>query len=62
MVEVKSFDIESKKDLKKFIKFPWKIYKDDPNWVPPLIMDMKAKFNKKSNPYLDHSEIQPFLA
>lgn len=62
MIEVKPVDIKSKKDLKKFIKFPWEVYKGDKNWVPPLIMDMKAKFNPKSNPFLLHSQIQPFLA
>lgn len=62
MIEVKPFDIKSKKDLKKFIKFPWEVYRGDKNWVPPLIIDMKAKFNPKSNPFLFHSQIQPFLA
>ncbi|MFC2048702.1 N-acetyltransferase [Elusimicrobiota bacterium] len=62
MIEVRSFDVESKKDLEKFIKFPWQVYKGNKNWVPPLIMDIKAKFNPKTNPFFAHSQIQPFLA
>jgi hypothetical protein len=41
--------VESRKDLKKFIHFPWKVYRDDPNWVPPLIMDIKEKLDRKKN-------------
>ncbi len=54
--------VESKKDLNRFIKFPWKIYKDDPNWVPPLLIDVKKILNKKKNPFFLHSEADLFLA
>ncbi len=37
MIEIRS--VSSRKDLMTFIKFPWKIYKNEPNWVPPLIED-----------------------
>jgi len=33
--------VETNKDIKKFIKLLWKIYKDYPAWVPPLIADRK---------------------
>ena len=62
MVDIRPVDINSKKELLKFIKFPWEVYKGDKNWVPPLLMDIKAKFSPKSNPFFMHSEIQPFLA
>ena len=29
----------SEKDIKTFLKLAFKVYKDDPNWVPPLFMD-----------------------
>lgn len=62
MVEVKPVDINSKKELKRFIKFEWEVYRGDKNWVPPLIIDMMAKFNLKKNPFFEHSEVQPFIA
>ena len=31
--------VESKKDLKKFVKVPFHVHKDHPQWVPPLIME-----------------------
>lgn len=54
--------VTTKKDLKAFIKFPWEVYKGDPNWVPPLIMDVKEKLDKKKNPFFEHSEMELFLA
>ena len=49
-------------DLKKFIKLPWSIYRGDPNWVPPLILDMKTKLNRSKYPYFEHSEAEFFIA
>lgn len=54
--------VKTKKSLKKFIYFPWKVYKNDPNWVPPLIMELKEKLNKKKNPFFEHADIELFLA
>ena len=60
MIEIKP--VQTKKDLKKFIMLPFKLYKNDPNWVAPLIMDQKNFFNPQKNPYYEHSEVQLFLA
>ena len=49
-------------DKMKFIKFPWKIYKNNPNWVPPLIFDVKNNLDTKKNPFYTHSKIELFLA
>ena len=54
--------VESRKDRKKFIYFPWKIYKNDPNWVPPLVADFKEKIDTAKNPFFEHAERELFLA
>lgn len=54
--------VVSKQDLNDFIKLPWKIYKGDPNWVPPLISQQKATFNKKKHPFFEHSSADFFIA
>lgn len=46
----------------QFIRFPWRVYKGDPYWVPPLIGDRKAMFDPKKNPSLEHMEVALFLA
>ena len=52
--------VETRKDLETFIKLPYWIYRDDKNWVPPLLREEKKKFSKK-NPSLFHCDYQYFL-
>ena len=40
-MDIKIINVRTNSDLKKFIMLPWEIYRDNPNWVPPLISDMK---------------------
>ncbi len=54
--------VKTKSELKKFMLFPWKIYKKDPNWVPPLVADIKEKLDKKKNPFFEHADMDLFLA
>ncbi|MFQ6109950.1 MAG: hypothetical protein ACE5L7_10415, partial [Candidatus Aminicenantales bacterium] len=54
--------VKTRSDLKSFIYFPWRVYRDDPNWVPPLVADIKEKLNKKKNPFFEHAEMELFLA
>lgn len=49
-------------DRKQFIHFAWEIYKDDPYWVPPLISERVAFYDKKKNPFFEHSDAAMFLA
>ena len=44
-----------------FIRFPWKVYRGNPNWVPPLISEMKFILSEK-NPFFQHAEAAYFLA
>lgn len=55
-------EIESRGDLAKFIKFPFSLYANDPNWVPPLISERKAFFDKKKNPFYRAAKTRLFLA
>ena len=62
MSDIRIESVKTRKDRKHFIFFPWKIYKDDPNWVPPLVIDFKEKINKEKNPFFEHAEMELFLA
>jgi GNAT superfamily N-acetyltransferase len=48
-------------DLKAFINLPYHIYKDDPNWIPPLRDEVRGQFDPVRNPLLEHCEWQLFL-
>jgi hypothetical protein len=54
--------IESKKDLKRFVKFPFKIYKGSANWVPLMIMDDMEVFSPRKNPAHERADSRLFLA
>ncbi|MBZ0181729.1 MAG: hypothetical protein K8F60_04675 [Melioribacteraceae bacterium] len=54
--------IAEENEIPKFIKFAWEIYKDDPYWVPPLIMEKKQILNRKKNPFFKEAEIELFFA
>jgi hypothetical protein len=58
MSEVIINRVTNEADKIKFIKFPWKIYKNNPNWVPPLIFDVKNNLDTKKNPFYTHSKIE----
>lgn len=54
--------VTNKRELKEFIVFPWKVYKGDPNWVPPLISERKQFLDPEKNPFFEHAEAAFFLA
>ncbi len=49
-------------DLRTFVKFPWRVYKGDPNWVPPLISERLDYLNPEKNPFYQQAEVALFLA
>jgi GNAT superfamily N-acetyltransferase len=59
---VKIRKVENDQDRMLFIKLPWKLYKKDANWVPPLIFDVRKNLNRNRNPFFKHAEIDLFLA
>ncbi len=62
MDAVKVKKIEASRELREFIRVPWAIYAGDPNWVPPLIADMKRKLDRRRHPFFEHGEADYFLA
>lgn len=59
---VKIVPVENRKQLMNFIMLPFELYKNEPNWVAPLISEQKKFFNPAKNPYYLHSEVQLLLA
>lgn len=53
--------VQTAADLRTFIDLPYRLYKDDPIWVPPLRSEARAQFEHKKNPFLDHCQYQLFL-
>ncbi|MEG3150001.1 N-acetyltransferase [Sphingomonas sp. ZT3P38] len=54
--------ISSKADRKKFVDLPFRLFKDDPNWVPPLKGEALGLITPEKNGWFSHAEAQLFLA
>lgn len=54
--------VETKSDLLKFIKAQWNFYRNDPNFVPPIIVDRMKLLNREKNPFFTHARAQEFIA
>ncbi len=55
-------EIKDRAGIKKFVRFPWLIYRNDPNWVPPLLKDKEDFLNPEKNPYYKHSRVLLLMA
>lgn len=62
MSQIKVSRVSSDKDRDTFIKFPWRIYENDPAWVPPLLIERKAFLNRRKHPFYKHGDAELFLA
>ena len=60
-VPIEIREVVSASDLKTFISVPWSVYRDDPNWVPPLKIERKEAFSAK-NPYFLHARWKAWVA
>jgi len=49
-------------DLRTFIDFPYRHYRNDPLWVPPLRRDVATLLSRTKNPFFEHAEVGCFLA
>lgn len=54
--------VDTKKQLKEFIKVAWEVYKNDPYWVPWLYFERLEFFDKTKNPFFEHAEADYFIA
>ena len=53
--------VAEKRDQAAFIELPYRLYKNDPTWVPPLRDEQRGQFSPKRNPLHDHCQWQLFL-
>ncbi len=45
-----------------FVRLPWRIYRDDPVWVPPLLSDVRTRMDPDEHPFHLHSDVRFLLA
>lgn len=62
MLNLEKVDTENKKQVRRFVELPFRIYADCPQWVPPLNVDAYNQLNRKKHPFHEHSDVEFFLA
>jgi GNAT superfamily N-acetyltransferase len=58
---VEVFPVTTDRDLHTFLRLPWRIYQDDPHWVPPLLFEQRQLLTGQ-HPFFEKAEIRLFLA
>ena len=56
------YEVTTKAQKRHFIEYPYKHYKNNDYWVPPLRVAEWDRFNPKKNPFFDHARVKLFLA
>ena len=54
--------VSGKRDLDAFIEIAYELNERDPNWVPPLRMEVRELLTPGKNPFFEHAKVQLFLA
>lgn len=54
--------VRTRRELKRFVKVPFHLHRDHPQWVPPLILDRMQFLDRKKNPWFEHGEAEYFIA
>jgi GNAT superfamily N-acetyltransferase len=62
VVDVQVRPVESRVEQKRFIRLPWRIYRDDPRWMPPLVMAQEELLGFRPHPFYEKSRSRSFLA
>ncbi len=54
--------VRDQRDREIFLRLPWRFYRDQPAWVPPLLFDVRGQLDPKRGDFFKHSEGEFFLA
>jgi len=55
---IQAIEIPLGGDLKKFIRLPWTIYRDNAHWVPPLIREVRRQLDPRRNPFFEYGQVK----
>ena len=62
MIQIEQIDTTSKQQVKRFIDLPYRLYADEPHWVPPLRADVTLMLDRAKHPFYERSEADFFIA
>jgi len=62
MSAVSVLPVCSRRERRIFLTFPWRIYKDDPLWVPPLLPEWKERIDPRRGVFFKRGDAEFFIA
>ena len=62
MTDLSVRPVHTTADLRRFIALPYALHRGDPQWVPPLRMDVKKMLNREKNPFFHRAEAEYLIA
>ncbi|KAB2967378.1 MAG: N-acetyltransferase [Thermoanaerobaculia bacterium] len=54
--------VRTRRDRRRFVRLPWRIYRDTPAWVPPLEIERMDFIDRRKNAFFRHSDAELYLA
>jgi hypothetical protein len=62
MASVSIRPVRTRRELKRFVKVPFRLHRENEQWVPPLVFERMQFLDRKRNPWFEHGEAEFFLA
>ncbi len=59
--EMNIMPVDGRHLRREFVLFPYRLYRQSPNWVPPLLSEEKKFLQKQHNPFLQNNQVELFL-
>jgi GNAT superfamily N-acetyltransferase len=62
MASVSIRPVRTRRELKRFVKVPFRLHRESEQWVPPLVFERMQFLDRGKNPWFEHGEAEYFLA
>jgi len=62
VITIQKIDTQSRAQVRRFTDIPFRLYAGHPQWVPPLLMDVRTMLNRQKHPFYEHSAADFFVA
>lgn len=60
-MQIRKLDTSQDRDVRRFVNVPFELYDNCPQWVPPLVSDMRRALNRQEYPFYRHSSADFFI-
>jgi len=62
MADIEVRPVQGRRERRIFLKFPWRIYRTDPLWVPPILSERAKTLDPQRGTFFQHGTAECFIA